>query len=490
MAADSSTIVARREQIQEQFTTLVQMATEPEARSATADQMERRLFRELLDLGRQLLTLFFEVRASIRPETPVAEDGTELRECHLRPKTYLSVFGKLTVRRHRFFATGQQAVSPLDADLSLPKRCYSALLQDWAGHELVEAPYDRCIQTLERILGLRLSKNALETVIEEDASEVDAFYEEKPVPAKREEEGPILVAQADGAGVRLVETGPSERTGHQTSKREAVVTGVYTIEPYRRSPETMAEALLCEPGQDEDDEPRPRHVRPKPIGKELRATLDGKAVAIRQLSQRIRLRDGPHLLHRVVITDGDESLRKQLATALPDFTLVLDIIHVRGYLKDAAKAVHGGWNSPASQAYLRAQLEVLLTGKTEAVIDDLLARADDAGLEDYRRKPVDDAVRYFRNHADSMRYDLYLARGWPIASGVIEGACKHVVRGRLDGSGMKWTRTGAQAMLQLRTVRINDDWDDYQRFLRRRQRLELYGQIATPEPPELQVLAA
>jgi hypothetical protein len=131
-----------------------------------------------------------------------------------------------------------------------------------------------------------------------------------------------------------------------------------------------------------------------------------------------------------------------------------------------------------------------LHGKTEAVIDELQARADRQGLEDYRRKPVDDAVRYFRNHADSMHYDRYLTRGWPIASGVIEGACKHVVRGRLDRSGMKWTREGAQAMLQLRTVHINGDWDTYQRFLRQGQHLKLYGANAPAQPPELQALAA
>jgi len=489
MAADSHEIVYRREQVQEQFAALTRMVTGPDARSATALEMESRLFRALLDLGRQLLILFFATRAAVRPKTPVAADGTLLEACRQRPKTYLSVFGKIGFERHRFFARGKDAVSPLDAELSLPERCYSALLRDWAGHELAEAPYDSGIQVLERILNLRLSKNALEIMVGEDSREVDAFYEEKPLPAK-EKEGPILVALADGAGVRLVETGPSELTGHQTSKREAIVTGVYSIQPYRRSPEAVVEALLHKPGQDESEAPRLRRVRPKPIGKELRATLDGKAAAIGRLSQRVQRRDSPHIQHRVAISDGSEALREHLAAALPGFTHVLDIIHVLDYLREAVKALNGGWTSARSEDDLRKQLEALLAGKTQAVIDELLARADARGLEAHRRKPVDDAVRYFSNHAQSMRYDLYLARGWPIGSGVIEGACKHVVRGRLDGSGMKWTRAGAQAMLQLRTVRINGDWDSYQRFLRHRQHLDLYGENAAPQPPELQALAA
>lgn len=246
MVADSNAIVYRLERIQEQFSSLTQMVTGPETRSATAVEMECQLFRALLELGRQLLLVFFETRASIRPETPVAADGSLLAESRLRPKTYLSVFGKLRFERDRFFAVGKAAESPLDAELSLPEHCYSPLLRDWVGHELVESPYGISAQVLERILGLKLSKNALETMVGEDAREVDDFYEQKPEPEKAAE-GPILVAQADGAGVRLVETGPSERTGHQTSKREAVVTAVYTIDPYRRLTVTQFSGQMVAP---------------------------------------------------------------------------------------------------------------------------------------------------------------------------------------------------------------------------------------------------
>jgi hypothetical protein len=115
------------------------------------------------------------------------------------------------------------------------------------------------------------------------------------------------------------------------------------------------------------------------------------------------------------------------------------------------------------RSYVHIQLEALLDGRTQAVIDDLTDFADLIGLTGARRQPVKEAVRYFTRNAPFMRYDLYLARGWPIASGVIEGACKHLVRGRMAGSGMMWTPSGAQAVLHLRAVRINGDWDDYQR---------------------------
>ena len=486
MAADSGDIVDRVAQLQEDFRALSLMVTGCEAATSAAASMELRIFREVLALGRRLLEVFFMARAVSRPAVPVAPDGTPLSECHRRPTTYLSVFGKSTFPRHRFFAPGQAGVSPLDAELSLPERCYSPLLRDWAGHEVVDAAYDPSARTLEHILGLDLAKSALETLVEEDAVDVDAFYAQKPVPTAAEE-GPILVVQADGAGVRLVGTEPSERTGHQTSKREAVVTTIYSIQRHVRTAQAVVDALLRDAGQ--GNTPRPRVVRPAPIGKETRATLDGKSAAFARLRERVEHRDGPHVQERVALTDGAAAYQDRMTTTFPNFTLVLDIMHVLGYLWPAAQALHGGWLSKDCRVYVRRQLETLLAGQTQAVIDDLTTRLDAARLPSYRRKPVDDAIRYFTNHASSMRYDLYLARGWPIASGAIEGACKHVVRGRMDCSGMKWARPGANAMLKLRIVRINDDWDDYQRFHCQQEHLRLYGTSSHPGPIEAQALA-
>lgn len=484
MAADSGDIVVQVERVNEDFRALVDLVSGPPGATCTSADVELRLFRELLALGRRLLALFFAVRASQRPATPTAPDGTRLTECHRRPTTYQSVFGKITFQRHRFFAPGHAGVSPLDAELSLPERCYSPLLRDWAGYEVVDAAYDQSVRTLERILGLDLPKSALETLVSEDAADVDAFYAQKSVlPAATE--GPILVAQADGAGVRLVGTGPSERTGHRTSKREALATSVYSIQRHVRTAQAVADALMR---ASDNTESALQVVRPTPIGKETRATLDGKDAALARLKERVVRRDGAHIQDRVALTDGSEALQERMATALPNFTLVLDIMHVLKYLWAAAVALHGGWTSSACRAYVHRQLEALLAGHTQAVIDDMASRADAVRLRDSRREPVDDAIRYFTNKASYMRYDLYLARGWPIASGVIEGACRHVVRDRMERSGMIWARPGAHAMLQLRAVRINDDWDDYQRFRRHREHLRLYGPATLPDHPEAQAL--
>jgi hypothetical protein len=307
MVSDSDEIVDQVGRLREDFRALTEMVTGPDAFHTTAAEMELRIFRELLALGRGLLAAFFALRAAKRPvRPPSAPDGTPLTQCHQRNRTYLSVFGKICFQRHRFQAPGQAGVSPLDAELSLPARCYSPLLGDGLEHEIAEAAYAPSAKTLQRILDIDLSKNALETLVAEDAVDVEAFYDQKPLPAPADE-GVILVVQADGAGVRMVGSEPSERTGHRTSKREAVATTLYTIARHVRSPLDVAIALLEEP----EAQPGPRPVRPAPVGKESWATLAGKDVAFQRLSARVARRDGRHIQDRVALSDGDEALRPE-----------------------------------------------------------------------------------------------------------------------------------------------------------------------------------
>jgi hypothetical protein len=142
----------------------------------------------------------------------------------------------------------------------------------------------------------------------------------------------IIVVQANGKGVPMVQPpteSPSVRLGKgqtHTKKKEAVVTGLYTIAPYRRTPQEVVAALLQDP---ERQEPA---TRPIPVGKEVRATLEGKAVAMTRLVARVARRDGPHIQHRVALTDGAEALQPRVVTHLPQHTLVLDIIHATEYL--------------------------------------------------------------------------------------------------------------------------------------------------------------
>ena len=477
------------QQLQHEFQNLLAYVTGPDTRSQTSYTVELTLFRRLLALGAALLRLFLVTRAAVRPPEPVtAPDGTRLTYHDQRPTTYYSVFGKVRFERHYFTAPGQEGLCPLDAELSLPVRCYSDLLREWAVYGTTDESYRESQTVLERILGLSLSVQALETGVTQAGEHVTTFYEQPAAPTAPVPAGTILVVQADGKGVPMVQPPtqtPPVRLGKgqkRGKKKEAVVTGLYTIAPYPRTPQEVVAALLQDAGR-----PEPA-ARPRPEGKELRATLAGKAVAMRRLAQRVAQREGPHVQQRVALTDGAEALQQQLVAHFPESTLILDIIHATEYLWDTANALLGETH-PQRVAWVRAYLEPLLAGQTDAVITALEAEANDPTCTATQRQAVRRTIGYYQRNRPYMRYDEYLARGWPIGTGVIEGACGHLVKDRMEQSGMRWTKAGAQAVLDLRAVRLNGHWDRYWQFHRQQQHQRLYGtSVPVPEWAEGQAL--
>jgi hypothetical protein len=267
----------------------------------------------------------------------------------------------------------------------------------------------------------------------------------------------------------------------RTKKQEAVVTSLYTIAPYVRTPADVRAALLHEARR--ADHP----TRPVPVQKETRATLDGKAVAMQTLQQRAAQRDGRQIRAHVALTDGAESLQQQMITTFPAYTLILDIIHASEYLWDTATALLGE-TSPDRTPWVAAKLDLVLAGQTATVIAQLTEEATRSPWTEPQRKAIQRTIGYYERNQAYMRYDHYLAQGWPIGTGVVEGACGHLVKDRMEQAGMRWRQDGAQAVLDLRAVRLNNDWDAYWQFHRQQQHQRLYGTAPAVASPEAQIL--
>jgi hypothetical protein len=226
------------QQVQHEFQNLLAYVTGPEARSQTAYTVELTLFRRLLGLGAALLRLFFITQAAVRPAEPVtAPDGTRLTYHDQRPTTSSAVFGQVCFERHDFTAPGQTGLCPLDAELSLPARGSSDLLREWAVYGTTDESSRESQTVLVRILGLSLSVHALETCVTDAAAEVAGFSAQPAEPTAPPPVGTILVGQADGNGVPMVQPSPQRLPGRlgkgqkRGKKKEAVVTGLSTIAP-------------------------------------------------------------------------------------------------------------------------------------------------------------------------------------------------------------------------------------------------------------------
>ncbi len=146
-----------------------------------------------------------------------------------------------------------------------------------------------------------------------------------------------------------------------------------------------------------------------------------------------------------------------------DVTVVLDIIHVVGYIWKAAHVFHRE-GSPELSHWAWTQCGAFLQGKATRVAASMRRAATVAGFSRDTRKPVDTCADYLLKHAAYLHYDRYLAAGYPIATGVIEGACRYLVRDRMELTDARWRLVGAEAVLKLRSLRASGDFDEYWDF--------------------------
>jgi hypothetical protein len=333
---------------------------------------------------------------------------------------------------------------------------------------------------MERWLGLKIPKGSLQSSASDQALYVEEYYQQhEVVPAPVQDS--ILVATADGKGIPMTrqDSPPAQarrsKGSQKTAKKEAMVTALYSVLPYVRDSQDILRALLPEAF----DAPKPSTKRPRPSGKQTFGTLDGKTAALSHLAQQVAQRDTPQFVYRVALTDGADALQQQMLTHLPDFTLVLDIIHVTEYLWDAANA-RWGETAPERVPWMAQALTWLLEDHLDDLLNHLDAQAPD--LTPTQHTTFARVSAYLRRNRPFMDYQRYLALGWPIGTGVVEGACRHLVKDRFEQAGMRWSRPGAQTMLDLRTVAFNGDWQAFQRFRREQSHRERY---ATPYPDSL-----
>ena len=175
----------------------------------------------------------------------------------------------------------------------------------------------------------------------------------------------------------------------------------------------------------------------------------------------------------VCVMDGERALWTMLASYLSNVVCILDLFHVMERLWQAAHCFHPE-GSPAAQALVTDRLRRILDGGVGYVIGGFKPMATKQGLARSKAGRFWNVLGYLENNRCFMRYDEYLAAGYPIAGGVAEGACRHLVKDRMEPTGMRWRIQGAQAMLDLRAVYLNDDWDAFQNHRIQQARRRLY----------------
>ena len=412
-----------------------------------------------------------------RPEM-IEHEGKKLHrlpERRMRP--YVSAFGPTPFRRDVYAAreTQRQEVVPLDAKLGMPEGNTSYLLQKWSGTKCVKQSYQESRATLLEILGFAPSVNCLQDMVARAAEHAEVYFDEqKPVDPTTEAE--ILVATSDCKGVpmRHVDAPRTKRGDDEPrqkrkrlkkgekngQKRMACVGGVYSVAPFRRTADDVLDEILRKESHKQ---------RPKPQNKRLRAVLtrkvddkevNAKDVVFDWLAKEVRQRDPEERRTVVAIMDGETKLRDLQQLKVGRAIGILDIWHVTEYLWKLAYCFHSE-GSDEAEAFVETYLRKLLEGNVGRAIGGIRQMATKRGLSKPRQEKVGQYLNYFAQRCEYMKYDEYLAAGYPIGSGVVEGACRHLVKDRMEQTGMRWRIAGAQAVLSLRAIYVNDDWETF-----------------------------
>lgn len=491
------------ERSRELFDSEVAWLASEEAGGLSHGELEERLQVNARELYRQLLEDHLERRAGQeqRIEPVVGADG--VRRCsversHQRP--LVTVFGKVGVRRFAYRARGHENLYPADAALNLPAEKHSHGLRRVCAIESARGSFQDACDATWRATGQRIAPRQLQQLARSSAVDFESFYASRKRDACEPDDA--LVLSCDGKGVVMRAEGLREATRKQAQshtnklktrlsrgeklgrKRIAEVAAVYEIEP---APRTVADILPANDNERQNATPAPEAKH-----KWLTASVgEDAATVVAKMFQEAERRDREHKHRWVALVDGNkhqiDRINAEATARKVKVTVLIDLIHVLEYLWKAAYAFHKD-GSREAEAWVQDRLLWLLQGEAMKVTRTLRQEARDAKLDTAKLTPVNKCLRYLRGVRDFINYHVALALGLPIATGVIEGACRYLVKDRMERTGARWSLAGAEAVLRLRALRASGDFDDYWDFHlrceRARNHVQRYadGQMPAPLP--------
>jgi hypothetical protein len=440
--------------------------------------------------GREFLRVMFQSHLHLRALTEqraeqVADhEGIERNRIERSSSRGLStLFGPVVVGRIAYRGDYVHNLYLQDAVLNLPTGKHSHGIKKMAAIWAARGSFQDAAEAIRAHTGATIGKRQVEELAVDAARDIAGFYGTLvPEPTTIED---LLVISLDGKGIVIRPEALRESTA-----KAAAMKGANTYKTRLASGEKNGRKRMAEIGALYDAEPVMRHVAdilpsqaereagdrkqgPKAFNKYLTGSVEHPAAdVVADVFAQAGARDPRHTRSWVVLVDGAahqlELIHAEARRRKAKIHVIVDFIHVLEYLWKAAWSLHEN-SDPAAEAWVAERGRDLLAGKTQRVIDDLDRAGREAGLTANQRKGLDDAITYLTGKKDYLRYDEALKNGWPIATGIIEGACRHLVKDRMDITGARWGLDGAEAVLKLRALRSNGDFDQYWNFHTRQE---------------------
>jgi hypothetical protein len=357
--------------------------------------------------------------------------------------------------------------------------------------EVAKGSFEEAVKAIQEGTGAEVPKRQAEELSRAISADFDEFYARPPeeeasrpvekASAPLESASKLLVMSTDGKGIVVRQQDLREATRKQAEvathklkarlskgekrnrKRMATVASVYEVAPHLRT----AEQIL---GQDESAAPKRPGVQNKRVWASLRQT---PAEVIEEMFAEAERRDPKQERAWLVLVDGQEAQQREVEAAIArhrtDVVVIQDFVHVLEYLWKAAYCFHADGTQEA-ETWVLERAYALLQGKVSDVAAGMRRSATRQGISPEARTPVDKCADYLLKNKERLDYATALANGWPIATGIIEGACRHLVKDRMDLTGARWSLDGAEAVLRLRSLRASGDFEEYMAFHQRKER--------------------
>ena len=473
----------------ERFCGLAGWLSGEEAQGLEHSELEERVVCD----GRELLQALFQDSLDLRAlreqrvDQVVGSDGVRRANVERAHERALStVVGEVRVDRLAYRARGQENLYVADGMLNLPEEKHSHGMRRLAAIEATRDSFEEGQEAIFRHTGQRLGKRQLRELVVRAAVDFESFYEQRQRTAPEQDDVLILSCDAKGVVMRPEALRPQTRKQAQSAerklktrlskgekqgrKRMAEVAAVYEIAPQARTPADILPAT--------ETEREAACSAPEAKSKWLSASItDDAATVITQMFEEAQRRDPKHKRPWVALVDGNnhqiDRIKAEARKRKVKVTILVDVIHVLEYLWDAAWCFFAE-GDPAAERWVHEKARAVLEGNAGTVAAAIRRKTTRLGLENAKRTNADTCADYLLAKRRYLDYPTALSNGWPIATGVIEGACRHLVKDRMDITGARWGLDSAEAVLKLRAIRSNGHLDEYWHYHRKQERRRVH----------------
>ena len=462
-------------------------------------EVETELVETLRHLGRQLIDYHLTSRHENSAELVDVFTAKGFCRRGTRSRSVKTTFGEVRFERAYLRQAGRtRGVFPLDLQLGLSSNCYTIPVVSTVALLSTLMSFDEAAHVTSSFLGWCPAKRSIEGAVLEFGKHTEDWFRQSEAP---EDDGSVLVVQIDN---KCAPTAKEQELEKRRKPRSQNANRIVNSRRHRgrqdrerlgpkprrkkgdKSKNGKATTVVVMYTLESDTDAAGEPILKGPINQRVYASFRSKRHAFKFAQSEARKRGfdpaSPENMIQVV-TDGDECFEHLTEEFFPDAIHTLDVMHALSYLWKAGTALHTE-GSDEMQEWYEAKKELLYDGSAEELIGEL--EEEHAGLPRTgpgtkgRRERLRKALAYLEKRTQLMDYRLYADLDLELASGAVEGAVRHVVAKRLDNGSMRWIRERAEAVLQLRCVHVNGEWDRFIDFVRARLRQRAHEELRCP----------